>query len=134
MYRDCVDQAARNDIAAAAAAHRELGPDYDAAVAEGLVERISIEIDKRMDARLGPGSRNSRSPSEAAPSARRRALWIGGVVGTGVGAGITGIAAMVANDGVRPELVSTVIAVWLILAVIALGAALVRKSRHQGRE
>lgn len=34
------------------AAHTELGPTYDAAVAEGLVERIGEEIDKRVDARL----------------------------------------------------------------------------------
>ena len=53
MYLDCVDQLTRDDIAAAAAAHSELGRDYDGAVAEGLVERIGAEIDKRVDARLG---------------------------------------------------------------------------------
>ncbi len=47
-----MDQVAREDIAASAAAHRELGRDYDRAVAEGLVERIGDEIDKRVDARL----------------------------------------------------------------------------------
>lgn len=39
-------------LAAAAAAHTELGQAYDSAVAEGLVERISSEIDKQVDARL----------------------------------------------------------------------------------
>jgi hypothetical protein len=48
-----MDQLAREDIAAAAAAHHELGRDYDGAVAEGLIERIGDEIDKRVDARLG---------------------------------------------------------------------------------
>ena len=48
-----MDQLAREDIAAAAAAHHELGRDYDGAVAEGLIERIGEEIDKRVDARLG---------------------------------------------------------------------------------
>jgi hypothetical protein len=48
-----MDQLAREDITAAAAAHRELGRDYDGAVAEGLIERIGEEIDKRVDARLG---------------------------------------------------------------------------------
>jgi hypothetical protein len=33
MYRDAVDQMTRNDIAAAAAAHHELGRDFDGAVA-----------------------------------------------------------------------------------------------------
>jgi hypothetical protein len=51
-YRVFVDQQARDEIAAAGAAHRELGPGYDDAVAEGLVERIGVEIDKRVDARL----------------------------------------------------------------------------------
>jgi hypothetical protein len=105
-----------------------------------LIERIGDEIDKRVDARLGarPRSpRSSRSLTEAEQSARRQALWTGGVIGTGAGAGITGIAAMVAmvaNDGMRPELVPTVITVWLILAVIALGLTLARRYRNQGCE
>ena len=41
------------EIRASAAAHRDLGPGYDNAVAEGLVERIGEEIDRRVDARLG---------------------------------------------------------------------------------
>ena len=42
----------RDEVRASAAAHRDLGPGYDTAVAEGLVERIGEEIDKRVDARL----------------------------------------------------------------------------------
>jgi hypothetical protein len=42
----------REEIAASVAAHAELGPRYDAALAEGLVERIGQEIDRRVDARL----------------------------------------------------------------------------------
>jgi hypothetical protein len=55
-----MDQLARDDISAAAAAHHELGRDYDGAVAEGLIERIGDEIDKRVDARLG--QRDDRHP------------------------------------------------------------------------
>ena len=40
------------EIRASTAAHRDLGSGYDSAVAEGLVERIGEEIDKRIDARL----------------------------------------------------------------------------------
>jgi hypothetical protein len=53
MYLLCMDQLAKEDITAAAAAHHELGPHFDGAVAESLVERIGEEIDKRVDARLG---------------------------------------------------------------------------------
>jgi hypothetical protein len=42
----------REEIAASVGAHAELGPRYDAALAEGLVERIGEEIDRRVDARL----------------------------------------------------------------------------------
>ena len=42
----------REEIAASVAAHADLGPRYDDAVAEGLVERIGEEIDRRVDARL----------------------------------------------------------------------------------
>jgi hypothetical protein len=41
-----------DEIRASAEAHRDLGPNYDTAVAEGLVERIGEEIDKRIDARM----------------------------------------------------------------------------------
>jgi hypothetical protein len=37
------------EIRASVAAHADLGPGYDDAVAEGLVERIGAEIDKRID-------------------------------------------------------------------------------------
>ena len=42
----------REEIAASVAAYAELGPRYDAALAEGLIERIGEEIDRRVDARL----------------------------------------------------------------------------------
>ncbi len=132
-YRDLMDQAARTDIAAAAAAHRELGPDYDAAVAEGLIERISDEIDKRVDARLGTSPRSPRSPAEIGRSAGQMTVWTGGVLGAGIGAGITGIAAGVAASG-NARVEPVVITVWLILAVIALAVTAVLKSRNRGRE
>ena len=47
-----MDVQAREDVAAATAVHTELGQAYDGAVAEGLVERISSEIDRQVDARL----------------------------------------------------------------------------------
>jgi hypothetical protein len=45
-----MDRHSRDEIVAAAAAHAELGPGYDDAVAEGLVERIGAEIDRRVEA------------------------------------------------------------------------------------
>jgi hypothetical protein len=58
----------RDEVRASAAAHRDLGPGYDTAVAEGLVERIGEEIDRRVDARLfgqmqSPPPRPRRAPA-----------------------------------------------------------------------
>ena len=68
------------EIRASLGAARELGPGYDDAVAEGLVERIGAEIDKRIDARLGqfgaagtagpggsPGYQGPAAPAGAQP-------------------------------------------------------------------
>jgi hypothetical protein len=40
------------EIRASVGAHTDLGPGYEDAVAEGLVERIGAEIDRRIEARL----------------------------------------------------------------------------------
>jgi len=40
------------EIRASVGAHADLGPGYEDAVAEGLVERIGAEIDKRIEAQL----------------------------------------------------------------------------------
>jgi hypothetical protein len=81
------------EIRASVAAHADLGPVYDDAVAEGLVERIGAEIDKRIDARLGqfgatgapgpgvpgvpggpaPGLQGPAAPAGAQPGAPRPA-------------------------------------------------------------
>src|ERR1700722_19985682 len=62
----------RDEVRASAAAHRDLGPGYDTAVAEGLVERIGEEIDRRIDARLYGQLRAGATEPEPARRARRR--------------------------------------------------------------
>lgn len=92
-----MDQQTRDEIAAAGAAHHELGPVYDHAVAEGLVERIGDEIDRRVDARLAqhgvapaPAQRASGQVTPAAPPAwpmiflALGSMTIGGFTAAGV--------------------------------------------------
>ena len=57
------------EIRASVGAHADLGPGYEDAVAEGLVERIGAEIDKRIDARLAqtPGHQEPAAPAGAQP-------------------------------------------------------------------
>ncbi|HEX3490929.1 MAG TPA: hypothetical protein VHU92_16390 [Streptosporangiaceae bacterium] len=121
-----MDQSTRSDIAAAAAVHSELGRDYDAAVAEGLVDRIGAEIDKRIDARLGSPRPASRPPQQPARSARSQAMW----AGIGIGATLTGLVAMMANRGSYSNTVTdAVIVIWAVLAIAGLGTAAVRRYR-----
>ncbi len=75
-----MDGRAHEDVAAAAAAHSELGHEYDGALAEGLVERISSEIDKQVDARL---AQRGIQPSLAVWANVAMGL---GSVGLGIGA------------------------------------------------
>jgi hypothetical protein len=89
-----MEQVVKEDIAAAAAAHRELGPHYEGAVAESLVERIGEEIDKRVDARLGDRPRSAlarRRRADSQLSSGPAPNWPGtvlalGSMGIGVGA------------------------------------------------
>jgi hypothetical protein len=128
MYRKRMDQATRNDIAAAAAAHHELGNGYDDAVAESLIDRIGAEIDKRVEAKLGDRPKSARSLGEAVPPGGRQAL----LLGTGIGAGITGLVAIIAAHGSK-SMVAPMLVIWVIVAVAALGAAAVNRYRTTRR-
>jgi hypothetical protein len=111
-----MDRLAQEDIAAAAAVHHELGRDYDGAVAEGLIERIGSEIDKRVDAKLGHRDeapvRPSR-PGSASPGVVILALGsigIGGIVSANIMNNGHGTAALVAF-------------IWVVIAVINVAYA-----------
>jgi hypothetical protein len=140
-YRVYVDQQARDEIAAAGAAHRELGPGYDDAVAEGLVERIGIEIDKRVDARLAqyggqpaphvppaqhsvPAAQHNAPPAQRSPggqvSPAARPPW--SVVVLALGSMLMGTlaSAAVLNSGGGGSVVALV---WIVIAVINVAYA-----------
>jgi len=91
-----MDVRAREDIAAAAAVHTELGQAYDGAVAEGLVERISSEIDKQVDARL---AQRGIRPSVAAWTNLAMGL---GSIGLGIGATAVTLQSW-SSSGVAPK-------------------------------
>jgi hypothetical protein len=79
-----MDELAQQEIAATAAVHTELGQAYDGAVAEGLVERISSEIDKQVDARLE--QRGIHPALQLSRSAWANLAMGLGSVGLGIGA------------------------------------------------
>jgi hypothetical protein len=134
----------RDEISASVAAHAELGPRYDDAVAEGLVERIGDEIDKRIDARLRgqamppqqqqqqqdgqpPAYLGPVAPAPARPAAvpppPQAPSRVGGLSGMvlglgsmGLGVGATAVVVSHNVDGVAAVLM--VLLIWVMIAVI----------------
>ncbi len=120
-----MDQLARDDITAAAAAHRELGRDYDGAVAEGLIERIGAEIDRRIDARLAltgaaPAPSVIPAPSRPVKPAAGRPISLASIVlalgsmGIGIGAAGT-VLSLGDNSGGRMWLVALI---WIVIGAV----------------
>jgi hypothetical protein len=102
--------------------HHELGRDYEDAVAEGLVERIGAEIDKRVDARLGDRSDMAARRAASAPlSPSSRSAWPGVILALGsmlIG-GIT--AAGILNSGHGNAV--AVALIWIVIGVINVAYA-----------
>jgi hypothetical protein len=125
MYLAVMDHMAREEIAAAMAAHRELGAGYDDAVAEGLVERIGAEIDRRVDARLA-------QRSEPAPAARPG--WVPAVIGAvsmACGVGTRAIVVFATATNINGTFHNTfsgaqillVVLIWTVIAVVNIAYA-----------
>jgi len=118
----------RDEVAASAAAHRDLGPGYDTAVAEGLVERIGEEIDRRVDARLfgqlqapapAPRPRRVREPGRIGVAPVFLALVS---MGAGIGATVAVIQPAYPGrmDGVQAILVALI---WIVIGAINISYA-----------
>jgi hypothetical protein len=119
-----------DEVRASAAAHRDLGPGYDVAVAEGLVERIGEEIDKRVDARL-----YSQAPSQARPPRPRpRREPLAGRLGFGtvvLALGSMGMAIGATATVLHPGQASGGMQ-WLVALIwIVIGAVNVAYARHR---
>src|SRR6202020_1392002 len=100
------------EIRAAAAAHKELGPEYGDAVVESFLERVDREITARVDARLGPVS---REPSvQPAQSNGRRTL----LTGVAIGIFVTGVPSIMVAASAGGVIASDEKQVLLVIAVI----------------
>ncbi|MBO0803976.1 MAG: hypothetical protein J2P25_12995 [Nocardiopsaceae bacterium] len=123
----------RDEIAAAVAAHGELGARYDSAIAEGLIERIGEEIDKRVEERLRrqptPGQPSSArpAPGQLTPpltppqptTIRRNGGVTGMILGLGsMGIGIGATAVVVIHDPASVAQVLLILLIWAAIAVV----------------
>jgi hypothetical protein len=108
------------EIRAAAETHKELGPEYSDAVIESFLERVDREITARVDARLGPASREQ--PVQPAQSNSRRTLLTGVAIGIFV-TGVPSMAVAASAGGVIPGDETSVLIVLAILWAIAVATA-----------
>ena len=87
LYRADMGSDHEAEIRASVGAHDDLGSGYDDAVAEGLVERIGAEIDKRIEAQLrryGAPYRPYFAPPGPPPPGAQGAANVGAVGAPGV--------------------------------------------------
>jgi len=124
-----------DEVRASTAAHRDLGPGYDTAVAEGLVERIGEEIDKRVDARLygqGPYQAPPRRPRPRREPVPGRMGFGAVVLALGsMGMAIGATAAVLHPGAAPPGQVSGGAAVLIALIWIVIGVVNVAYARYR---
>ena len=117
-----MDHRAHEDIAATAAAHRELGPGFEDGLAEGLVERIGSEIDRRVDARLG--QRGYSAPTPAAPgqppATRSTMVPVAMALGSMLIAVLGTVAAMKFGLNGSPALAALI---WVVIGIVNVAYA-----------
>ena len=132
MYLVCVDQMTRDDIAAATAVHRELGPEYEQGVAESLVERIGAEVDRRVDARLAEAGYPRRPARPDRPGRVGFGAVVLGLGSMGLGIGASAVVLLGPNSVATPSGVShgfstaqsfLVLVIWLVIGVINVAYA-----------
>jgi len=119
MYLVAMEQLAREDIAAAAAVHNELGRDYEGAVAESLVERIGDEIDKRVDARLGERGARAARPGRRGQQGRSSWEAVALALGSMVVGGITAASVLNSSHGDA----AAAVLIWVIIGIINIAYA-----------
>ncbi|HEU5161108.1 MAG TPA: hypothetical protein VFU43_29190 [Streptosporangiaceae bacterium] len=114
----------RDDLAAALQARRELGPDYDAAFAESLAERVDQTIQARLAAARAvpsadPGRREAYERANAA--GERKVTTAIACVSLGVSIPLSGIAAGMHS-------LAALVIIWTGIVLVNLANALRRRT------
>jgi hypothetical protein len=112
----------RDDLAAALQARRELGPDYDAAFAESLAERVDQTIQARLAAFHGrPATEpDVRLRSDRAAAGERRVAITVACVSLGVSIPLSGIAAGMHS-------LAALMVIWTGIVLVNMAYALRRR-------
>jgi hypothetical protein len=124
------------EIAVSVGAHRDLGPAYDGEIAEGLVERIGAEVDRRVDERISQYQRDGRLSAGSDPVASRPAqhpaVHPGGQIswqqaGLALGSMLVGLIASVSINTANGNGTWPIIVIWI--AIVGINVAIFRAGR-----
>lgn len=117
--------AVRPDVEAALGARRELGPEYDEAIAAGLAERVE-QLAAARSAELAHVARSGSTGDEVERSARTQRFVLG-IISLGIGVPVTAISA----SNVEPGLLG-VVASWA--GIVGVNAVFALGNRPRGRQ
>lgn len=112
-----------DEIAAALAARRELGPEYEDAIAASLADRVEREIAARVDAGRIPARKDERLPRDTHAADARASTWLAGA-SLIAGIPVTAIVAVSAHGSTAAIGVA-----WAGIALVNWAAALGRRGR-----
>lgn len=113
----------REEVGAALAAHKHLGSDYEAEVADSLVERIGSEIDRRVDARLAGQDRRTvpQPPIWASLVMGLGSITLGvGATGAVLNAGTTINSTGIIGHAVTAPQAGVGALIWIVIAAVNL--------------
>lgn len=108
------------EIRAAAAVHRQLGPEYSDAVVESFLERVDRHVAERVDQQIAARADASRAvvsrkePTRPAESDSHRTL----LIGVAIGIFVTGVPSVMIATGGGGVLAQDETQLLLVLAVI----------------
>jgi hypothetical protein len=101
-----------DEIRAAAATHRELGPEYQQAVVESFLDKVNKEIDARVDARIA-----SQTQGQVPQPVRQRSAYGLAIASMVLGIPLTAVA--LANA--KGNGLAAVVVIWIAITLINLG-------------
>ena len=114
------DEETRRDVQAALAARRELGLEYEEAIAEGLLDRVN-QLALMRASELRREAERSDHLAKAEKEARTQRFVLG-IVSLGVGVPITAISGSVVDPGIVGVLVA-----WAGIVGVNVAAAIRRR-------
>jgi hypothetical protein len=116
-----------DDLRAAAEVHSELDPHYRDAVVESFLDKISGEIDTRVNARLAEAELDRPQRRRGAKDNTFALAVVSLVLGIP-------ISAIMVGDGTHPVGLAGVVVAWLAIVAINVANALHNRAQQRGRQ